>query len=182
MLEKLYITKLWKTSKLLFLGVMLFCLGQAFFTYKRILNFPFFPYEMYAQRTKAPTQLDVLHYYVNGQLMNYTAQLSIWQEETMLNTTRFYNKCMQDNIWAANAWKQRFGEPKTELQKKIFYRIVPSVVQIQKYPSWIADYIQSSTHQEVNTLKIIQKSFRYDNQKLVPTGDETLILDYSRES
>ncbi|MCO5233500.1 MAG: hypothetical protein LC105_00065 [Chitinophagales bacterium] len=182
MLEKLYISKLWRTSKILFWGIVLFCLGQAFFTYKRILNFPFFPYEMYAQRTKAPTDAKVLHYYVNGELLNYSSVLSIWQEETMLNTTRLYYRCINHNIWAENAWLQRFGEPTTVLQKTFFYRIVPSDIQIQKYPAWIADYIGNSTNQTVNSLKIIQKSFRYDHQKLVPTGEETLILDYSRES
>ncbi|HZH68120.1 MAG TPA: hypothetical protein VFD65_02885, partial [Chitinophagales bacterium] len=43
-----YFIQLWNTSKWLFFGILLFVLGQSFFMYKGILNFPFFPFQMYA--------------------------------------------------------------------------------------------------------------------------------------
>lgn len=179
MQEKIYIIKLWKTSRLLFAGIALFVLGQAFFTYKGILNFPFFPYEMYAHPSKKATNTSVTYFYVNDTILNYTA-LPDWTEGTILNTLQYYSKFEQGNIWAAQVWYNRFGQPDTEFEKLIYHRLVPTGQQMSNYPEWLANYIENTTFRKVNSIKILKKDYNYEHQRLVSTGQEAVLLDYRR--
>lgn len=177
--DKLYISKLWQTSRLLFAGVFLFVLGQAFFTYKGILNFPFFPYEMYAHPAKKATNTSVTYIYVNDSILNYTS-LPDWMEGTILNTLQYYSKFERGNIWAAQVWNTRFGRPDTEFKKLIYHRLVPTEQQMSNYPEWLANYIESNILLKVNSINILKKDYHYENQRLVSTGEETVLLDYRR--
>ncbi|HUH74494.1 MAG TPA: hypothetical protein VLZ75_08800 [Chitinophagales bacterium] len=179
MKEKLYLYKLWNTSKLLFLGVSLLILGQAFFTYKGIMTMPFFPYQMYAFPQKKSESKEILSININGEQFNYTA-LPNWTEGNIINTVNYYHRYQQGNNWAHHAWMSRFGTPQTPFQKLTYHRLVPSEKQIATYPEWIANYIANATHQPVNAVLITRKKYTYELQRLVPTGEETIILDYTR--
>lgn len=175
----LYLVKLWNTSKLLFLGVCIFILGQAFFTYKGILNFPFFPYEMYAQPTQKTETKDLISISVNEKYFNYTL-LPSWTEGTILTTVNYYQRYQMGNNWAHHAWLSRFGTPHTPFQNLIYHRLVPTESQMATYPEWVSNYIENAIHQPVNSLLITRKKYTYELQRLVPTGEETVLLDYKR--
>lgn len=179
MIEKLYIVKLWRTSKFLFASILLFVIGQAFFTYKGILNFPFFPFEMYGHPTSKTEEIGLTEVYVNNHLLDYTS-LPDWTEGTILNTSKFYNRYQTGNNWAMKAWNTRFGRPDTDFKKLIYYRLVPSEAQIATYPQWLADYIAEQAQISADSVRIFKKYYHYDNQRLVPTGKETVLLDYRR--
>ncbi len=174
-----YFTKLWATSKGLFFGVMLFIFGQAFFMYKGILNFPFFPFQMYAFPFVEPGEVSQTEILVNGKLLDYT-RLPDWNESTIVRTVKFYERQHTRGNWAGTAWKKRFGTPETEFEHLIYNRLVPTDEQLATYPNWIANYIGTQTNQNVSTLNISRKYYQYENQRLVPTGKETVILDYRR--
>ncbi len=179
MTDKLYIVKLWNTSKWLFAGILIFVTGQAFFTYKGILNFPFFPFEMYGHPASPTNEVSQTEIYINNQLLNYTS-LPDWTEGTLVNTVRFYEKYQAGNIWADKAWHDRFGTPHTEFQKLIYSRLVPSEEQMSTYPEWLSGYIEEAANTPVDSIRILKKYYQYDNQRLVPTGKETVLLDYRR--
>lgn len=179
MLEKTYLYKLWNTSKVLFAIVLFLLAGHLFFTYKGILNFPFFPYEMYAHPQKKPNTTQLTQVYVNDSLLNYT-QLPNWTEGNIVNTIDYYERFQKGNNWAKKAWLKRFGAPDTKTERNIYNRLVPSDAQMEKYPEWLSNYIENATHSPVNTLFITKIEYQYANQQLVSTGKETVILDYRR--
>lgn len=176
-----YISKLWRTSKVLFFALCLFALGQAFFTYKGILNFPFFPFEMYAHPQKLNKNSKLYHIYVNGNELNYTS-LPNWTEGNILNTIKYYQKYQTGKIWAKTVWNQRFGHPNTELEELIFNRLVPTPTQIEQYPKWLTQYINEQIVPEITDLKVTQKTYIYENQRWIPTDDEQIILEYAQSS
>jgi hypothetical protein len=179
MKENLYFVKLWNTSKLLFLGVCILILGQAFFTYKGILNFPFFPYEMYAHPTQKSDTKELLFISINGKNLNYTS-LPNWTEGNIINTVNYYDRYQQGNNWAHRVWINRFGTPKTPFQKLTYNRLVPTQIQIETYPEWISNYIENAIDQPVHSILITRKKYSNELQRLVPTGEETVLLDYKR--
>lgn len=181
MKEKLYLFKLWNTSKLLFLGISLFALGQAYFSYKGIMNFPFFNYKMYSPPSQKAETYEIISISIDGKILNYTA-LPNWTEGNIINSANYYYRYQQGNNWAHLTWISRFGSPETPFEKLIYYRIVPTETQIATYPEWISNYIANATHQPVNSILITRKKYSYELQKLVPTGEETVLLDYTRES
>lgn len=174
-----YFIQLWNTSKWLFFGILLFVLGQSFFMYKGILNFPFFPFQMYAFPFVEVKEVSQTEIYINKKLFNYTA-LPDWDESTILGTLNTYERYQSDNNWAKQTWFTRFGQPNTELKSLIFHRLVPTEKQIADYPKWLSSYISSNSNQEVNTLNIRRKYYLYDNQRMVPTGQEDILLDYRK--
>lgn len=179
--QQLFFIKLWNTSKVLFIGVLLFVLGQAFFTYKGILNFPFFPFEMYAHPQPTPRKSSLYHIYINGKTLNYT-ELPNWTEGNILNTIKFYQKYQAGNNWARTVWLQRFSKPDTDFKELIYNRLVPSPSQVDRYPEWLASYIQELTNTSVVNLKVIQKTYLYENFQWTPSDEEKVILDYSKSS
>lgn len=181
MWQEMYIYKLWNTSKGLFLAIAIFVFGQAFFIYKGILNFPFFPFEMYAHPQKTPEKSKSYHIYVNGQELIYT-NLPNWTEGNILNTIKYYQKYQTGNIWAKNAWIQRFGHPNTPLEELIYHRLVPSEKQVKQYPEWLAKYVSEQIGKPVENIQVIQKSYFYENQRWIPSDDEFIILDYTQSS
>lgn len=52
-----YFFKVWQTNKILFGALLLFVLGQGFFSYKEVENLPFFNYGMYSE----PAQVQDLY-------------------------------------------------------------------------------------------------------------------------
>lgn len=181
MWQDMYIYKLWNTSKSLFVAVALLVFGQAFFTYKGILNFPFFPFEMYAHPQKAPVKSNLYHIYINGHELNYTA-LPNWTEGNILNTIKYYQKYQTGKIWAESVWIKRFGYPNTDWEKLIFHRLVPTEIQVQQYPKWLANYISEQIGQRIENIQVIQKSYFYENQRWNPTDNEFIVLDYTQSS
>lgn len=172
-----YFRNLWQTSKGLFVGVMLFVVAQAFFMYKGILNFPFFPFQMYAFPFQEPTKVEQVEIYANNKLVDYTA-LPDWYESTIVRTIQFYDRYQKGNNWAMKTWNSRFGTPQSDIENLIYNRLVPSEKQIASYPLWIASYIGRATRQDVKTLQIIRKQYQYSHHELVATSQEHIILDY----
>jgi hypothetical protein len=179
MKENLYLFKLWNTSKLLFFGISLLIIGQAYFTYKGILNFPFFPYEMYSHPIQKTDSKEILSISINSKPLNYTA-LPNWTEGNIINTVNYYQRYQNGNNWAQNAWISRFGIPNNTIENVIYHRLVPTENEMATYPEWITDYIQNAINSPVNSILITQKKYSYELQRLVPTGEETVILDYKR--
>ncbi len=180
MKEKLYLFKLWNTSKLLFLGISLFALGQAFFTYKGIMTFPFFPYQMYAFPSPKSDTRELISISINSEAnINYTS-LPNWTEGNIVNTINYYQRFQQGNNWAHHAWLSRFGTPETPFQKLTYHRLVPTEKQMATYPEWISNYIENVTNQPIHSILITKKKYSYELQRLVPTGEETVLLDYTR--
>lgn len=177
----MYFKKLWQTSKLHFGIITFLMLGQIFFMYKGILNFPFFPFEMYAHPQKSPTTTNLYNIYIDDKLLNYTS-LPNWTEGNIINTLKYYQKYQDGNIWVEKVWNQRFGPPTTPLQHLAYGRLIPSRSQVDTYPEWLTSYISEQLNQPIQYLKVTQKKYVYEQNLWHPTLEESVILDYTRQS
>lgn len=77
-----YFFKVWQTNKLLFGTLVLFVLGQIFFSYKQVETLPFFNYGMYSQPTQTQTLYTTVSIYdENNQYINLYDQKAtrFWQ-------------------------------------------------------------------------------------------------------
>ena len=100
MRERLYIVRLWRTSRILFLAVALFVAGQCYFLKKEVFNFPFFVFGMYSSPVPAPDTISLPVLRINGRAYNYTC-LPNWKEGFVLNGMNFYVRQLEGNIWTA---------------------------------------------------------------------------------
>lgn len=177
MRERLYIVRLWRTSRILFLAVALFVAGQCYFLKKEVFNFPFFVFGMYSSPVPAPDTISLPVLRINGRAYNYTC-LPNWKEGFVLNGMNFYVRQLEGNIWTANAWKQRFGEPETETALQYYYRLVPEATSMARFPEWMADYLSDQLNKQVLSYQYSTKAYRYVHPRYIPTGQETILLDW----
>jgi hypothetical protein len=105
-----YFFKVWQTNKLLFGGLILFVLGQLFFSYKQVETLPFFNYGMYSQ----PIQKQALYttvsiYDENNQYINlYEKKATRFWQYQLAYYTRFIEQNSQDPT--LQTIQSRFGQ------------------------------------------------------------------------
>lgn len=74
-MKNTYLVTVWKWDKKLAIGLIIFLLGQAFFTYKQVETLPFFNYGMYARPAASPPT-----YFIHYQLYNEQQEPVLLQE------------------------------------------------------------------------------------------------------
>lgn len=134
---------------------------------------------MYSFPVTENDENSIVEIYVNDTLFNYTS-LPNWTEGNIINTILFNQKFQEGDIWASRIWHARFGKPDTEFKKLIYHRLVPTQEQMNTYPEWLMNYLEANIHTSIYTLNIRQKFYQNENQRLVFTGKETILLDYRR--
>ncbi|HUM53422.1 MAG TPA: hypothetical protein PK431_16485 [Chitinophagales bacterium] len=88
-MQSIYLIKVWKESKALFIGIFIFIFFQFFFIAKRIQNFPFFIFDMYSRPIEKPSTFTIYEIKANGKSVDYTSFKNT-QENTILNTIQTY--------------------------------------------------------------------------------------------
>jgi hypothetical protein len=90
-----YFFKVWQTNKLLFGALMLFILGQLFFSYKQVETLPFFNYGMYSEPVQIQDFYTTISIYdEKDQLVNLYDQKAtrFWQYQLS-----YYNQFVKQN-------------------------------------------------------------------------------------
>ncbi len=96
----MYLKKVYRHNKFLFLFCILFVAGQLFINYKRGLVFsPFFHYGMFSEVIRVKNQYTVSEVSVNGKLLaakDYSP--AVW-DDIMQPVELFYHQQMSSNQW-----------------------------------------------------------------------------------
>ena len=88
--SNLYIIRVFKKSKGIFVFVILFAIMQYHFFSKREYTFPWFTWDMYSKVEQYPDTVAQTELFVNNQRIDITS-IPIWQEETITHTFKMYN-------------------------------------------------------------------------------------------
>lgn len=178
-LNQLYLVKVFKQSKLLFVGVMVFIFFQLFFNFKRIHSFPWFVWDMYSRPVKVNKVNSIYEIVVDGESIPYT-ELPYWGEIGVYKTFRMYNKMVinqyQDPMDAAIKNKCRF-------LPDAFYPILNDKINNQgfetaTYPAWLHQYLEKQLNRKIALLEVNEVKYQTKNDKYIPTGETHPILRY----
>ena len=94
-MHSIYLIKVWKESKALFIFLFIFIFFQFFFISKRIQNFPFFIFDMYSRPIEKPTTFSIYEIKANGKSVDYTSFKNT-QENTILNSIQTYSTAKKE--------------------------------------------------------------------------------------
>lgn len=94
-MHSIYLIKVWKESKALFIFLFIFIFFQFFFIAKRIQNFPFFIFDMYSRPIEKPTTFSIYEIKANGKSVDYTSFKNT-QENTILNSIQTYSTAKKE--------------------------------------------------------------------------------------
>jgi hypothetical protein len=95
-MNKTYLGKLLEYDKPLFVVIILFILGQLFFTFKGVETFPFLNYGMYSEKMPACDSQTVYQLTICGQRVNITS-LTDCEKDITLNSIQQYDRLKQSN-------------------------------------------------------------------------------------
>jgi hypothetical protein len=158
-----YLIKVIRHSKILGFFILLFIVGQIFFSIKRIHNFPFFIYDMYSRPQAKVENATTLNIYINGKIFDYT-QLGEYKEGVLINTIKTYIKAKNSqNILPALAQKVKHINNQTIANYADQYFANDSVA-IANFPVWMLHYLEIATKKDINTYQIEESSISYENK------------------
>jgi hypothetical protein len=172
MWQDLYLVRLWKQSKGIFLFVLAFTALQLFLNLKRIHTFPFIVWDMYSQHQEVPDVSSLYVFYLDGKIYDHT-RLPIWKEETAMKSFRMYH-------WQ----KMNYGHDPMDAVVKHRTRFFPELVYqyagrrinnhpeaYENYPDWLFYYMRKATQSYFKKLEIKELKYFYKNGAYVPNGE-----------
>lgn len=145
-MQSLYLIRVWKESKILFIGILIFIFFQSFFIIKRVQNFPFFIFDMYSRPIEKPVTFTIYEITKNGKSFDYTA-LTNTKENVVLNSIRTYENAKKSYPNAPNEAVIEY-----RLKNKIFAKnyqfikdgLTNDKATIDAFGNWINRYLIKS--------------------------------------
>ena len=161
----MFLSQLYKHSKLLFLLVIVFICGQLFINVKRGLVFsPFYHYGMYSHVIKPVDEYPVPEIIVNGSQLK-GSDFTPWTWDKINQPITYFK-----GIPASNA-----------LYNNEVKRLTPSFLSTQKtnnflqacdyktFLEWYKNYLADVLRKPVKTVDVIYRNFRFNKGKLQAT-------------
>lgn len=149
-----WLGRMWQTEKLMFVGVLIYLGGVAWFALHQREEFPFFLYGMYS--LKEEPQPEYVNYEITaaGQQLQYT---TLWDAQKELITSTL----------AKGLNAEQTGNL--------------SPAQSQKLREWMFRYIADMRLIEDNTLKVDKLTCRYDSLGNPVVVERKTVIDYAAD-
>ena len=164
--SNLYIIRIFKKSKGIFVFVILSAIMQYHFFSKREYTFPWFTWDMYSKVEQYPDTIAQTEFFINNERVDITS-IPIWQEETMTHTFKMYNWMLMND----------YNDPMNELVKKrtahfpqkaysfVAYKINNQKEEIVTYPEWFKQYLQNRLGKNINLIEVKTVKYAYNIQQ-----------------
>ena len=175
--SNLYIVRVLKKSKGIFIFVIFFIVMQAYFFAKREYTFPWFSWDMYSKVEQYPDTVAQTELYVNNQRVDITS-IPIWQEETVTHTFKLYNWLLMNDY--NDPMNELVIKRTSHLPKKLYpfvaYKINNHKEEIEQYPTWFKQYMEKRLNVKINTVefKTVRYSYNIKENKFTPIDNWTI--------
>lgn len=175
--NQLYLARVFRKSKLLFIAIVLFIIFQSYFFLKREYSFPFYVWDMYSRVEGVSDTLVRNELLVDHQLLN-TTQLTIWQDALLANSFKEYlvlkrNK-NQDPV--NGLILQRTDKLPKNIRTRICKNIENDAVAVFQFPGWIFGYIQEITHNHIQEISFEESTYLYNRETTAYTKTGSKLL------
>ena len=164
-MKSIYLIKVWKESKPLFICIIAFIILQFFFIAKRVQNFPFFIFDMYSRPIEKPATFSLYRIEQFQDAINYTSFTNT-KENIVLNTIKTYQLSKQSYPKAPNeaVIEHRF---KNNVSCKNYQFIkdglMNDIASIYSYQDWLSYYCSCYE------IDIKEHMYDYDTKKWIYT-------------
>lgn len=172
-----YLIRLFRKNKLIFIGVLIFIAFQIYFNNKRVHSFPFFVWDMYSRPQTLPSELTQTEVFIDGKRFDIT-KLSIWEELTVLNTSKYYSSLRANNYhdFKDEVVKKRTHFLPNNVYSFVAYKIENGKTATEAYPAWLHQYLEKITHSKIKSVELKTVQYHYLHGKFQPTDSNNLIL------
>ena len=165
-LNNLYLVRLFRQNKILFVFILLFIFFQLYFNQKRIHSFPWFVWDMYSRTETLPDTITQTEVFIDGKRLDVT-KIPIWQEATILHTYKMYNwqKMNNYNDPMNDAVKERTRYFPEQAYHFVAYKINNHQDEAERYPDWLQQYLENVLHQKIKSVELKDVQYKFENGK-----------------
>lgn len=178
-MKNLYLIRVWKESKLLFVFVLGFIFFQLMFNLKRIHSFPWFVWDMYSRPETVEKVNSCFEIYADGQRIAYS-DLPYWGEIGVYKTFRMYNWLKMNNF--NDPMDVAVRNKAANLPGNVYPLLEKSINNHQQeamlYPAWLHQYIEKRLGRKVHSIEVREVKYFRENNRYVPNGENYLLLQY----
>jgi hypothetical protein len=178
--EKTYLSRLYKTNKILFVVVLLFAVISfaANFIIKAELT-PFIKWDMYAEPVAEPQTYTITEVRYNGnKLLNISPTWMQPEKTIFINTLDLYLAIKKNNNqdtlkkYVTETWKPKHS---------FFDKFLPAVnifngaEEIDSFPAWYASYLSQYIGEKIYSINVYEKRVAFDDAGNVKELSSTFI-------
>ena len=167
----MFLQKVLKHSKLLFVTMLVFLVGQLFINYKHGVVFsPFYHYGMYSEVIEVKDHYQVWEIEVNGKKLK-AKDYSIQQWDMLVLPLQYYEGIQKNNSLYTTDIKRLLGQLHISAPEKYFI----NNCNYTQFEKWYAARVTNITHLNVQNLRIQYRTYQYKNHRLVATNESLLL-------
>ncbi len=168
----MYLKELRKNYKKLYFFVLLFIVGQVFFTYKGVETFPFFNYGMYSGEESNPSIISYYLIYNDTILLNDAFRTQL-HKDMVMNTLKGFDQINTKDSLVQIAIDGRMKDAKMNTLFK--NRLLNSSLSRDSFKPWLRHYLSETLNTDIQHLKVIKLSIHKINgfQK-----QQTTLIDF----
>lgn len=176
-LQNLYLVRLFRQNKILFVFVMLFIFFQGYFNQKRMHSFPWFVWDMYSRTETLPDTLTQSEVFIDGKRLDVT-NIPIWQEATILHTYKMYNWQRMNNY---NDPMDAVVKERTRLFPERIYSFVAYKInnhpeESKNYPMWLHRYMETILKKKIKSVEIRDAQYKLQGTKFIDIHNSWSVL------
>jgi len=176
-----YLIRVFKSSWLLGVCILIFILGEIFFNVKRIQNFPFFIYDMYSRPQQAQSIYEVYSIYCNGKLFDYT-KLGDYQEGILIQTLRQYEMAKHKTSLQPAVYTKCMAINNKKVQQRVLKQFFADSAALERYPLWLSAVLDRFSGDSIFSCRIERSAVEYRNTWVKsPVEKNVLNLHEERE-
>ena len=160
----MFLKRVYKEWKVLFVAIILFISAQVFFTYKGIENIPFFLYHMFAFAHESKDSMTVILMKTTGGYID-PFQLSERESEILLNNISYYIKLKENNYkdYINQSIERRFKSNfSPRFYKYALQGLSNDSSSVNHYPNWWGQYFKTLYKQKYDSIQVVSGKVSYN--------------------
>lgn len=157
----MFLSKIKKTSPILFWCVIVFCFLQLSFTFIKLEATPFFLYGMYSEKFKLSDTISVYKMKLNGDVLN-PRSINRWQGDILQTSMENYKAQLDNN--KIDIVDTRISRKYPAIYRSGIFRAIKKYILndsmgLNKFPEWYKQKIHQYTGENVKTFEVFKETY-----------------------
>lgn len=175
-MEKFFLYKVYRYNKKLFFFFLIFAGLTLFCNFAGFEITPFYVWGMYSQKEVPVKEYPVFRITANGKIIDYSADYFPANRFFLLSPLSYYASIKDGDdrvkIFLKKKLQNKYGQLEPYAK-----RVLNSKKEIEEFPNWLRRYVQQSTGEKVNDLKVELLFVSYENNNSITINSIHTLID-----
>ncbi len=175
-MENFFLYKVYRYNKKLFFFFLAFAVFTLFCNLAGFEITPFYVWGMYSQKEIAPKEYPVFRIIANGKLVDYSSGYFPANRFFLQSPLAYYAQAKTEGDPTAVFLEQKLKD-KYSFVQPYAPRVLNSGKEISEFPAWYSRYLQQTTGEKVDSLKVDLLQISYQNDGAIKINSVYNLID-----